>query len=222
MKRLGIIMVLLAMSLLAGAGIAWYQVTQLPSWYRPTAPTLASPAHHSQVNQKLQALYGPNATVSLTSQEVNDVVTATLVQVGQDARVPNAIKGVHTELKDGQLKAEAVVDLAQLQEGKFAQAEQAVLSKVLAKLPGLRDREVYIGLETSPQVVNGQVKLDRATRVKVGNVSLSLEDVAQQLGVSPAELEQGLNKALPLALSGLPVQDLTVQAGNLVLKSGQQ
>jgi hypothetical protein len=221
MKRLGIIAVLIAISLLAGTGIAWYQATQLPSWYSPTAPALTPPPSNSLVDQKLRTLYGPNATVSLTSQEVNDVVAATLVQVGQDARVPSAIKGVHTELTGGQLKAEAVVDLAQLQTGKFAQAEQTVLANILAKLPGLRDREVYIGLETTPQVVNGQVKLDRATRIRLGNVSLSLQDVSQQLGVSPAELEQGLNKALPLALSGLPVRDLTVQDGNLVLKSGQ-
>jgi hypothetical protein len=221
MKRLGIIALLLGMSMVAGAGIAWYQATQLPSWYSPTATAMASPAAASAVDQKLRALYGPNATVSLSAQEVNDVVAATLVQVGQDARVPNAIKGVHTELKGGQLKAEAVVDLKQLQAGKFAQAEQNLLANILQKLPGLGDREVYVGLETSPQVVNGQVKLDPATRVQVGNVSLSLQDVAGQLGVSPAQLEQGLNKALPLALSGLPVQDLTVQEGNLLLKSGQ-
>jgi hypothetical protein len=219
MKRLGILALLLVMSLGAGVAVAWHQATQLPSWYTPAAS--ASPPSNPLVSEKLRALYGPQATVTLSAQELNDAVAATLGQVSQDARIPNAIKGVHTELKGGQLKAEAVVDLAQIQEGKFARAEQTVLANILQKLPGLRDRTVYIGLETTPQVVNGQVKLDPATRVQVGNVSLSLQDVAQQLGVSPAELEQGLNKALPLALSGLPVQELTVQEGNLVLKSGQ-
>jgi hypothetical protein len=174
-----------------------------------------------QVAEKLKSLRNPQTTVTLDQQEINDVVTATIDQVSRKASIPQAIRGVNTELSNGKLKAGAVVDFSKVQASELSGGEKQVLVEALKRLPGLGDREVYVGIESAPQIRNGQVQLDPSTQVKIGAISLSLKDVANYVGVTPDQLQAEINKALPIALADLPVQDVNVSDRQLVIRSSE-
>jgi hypothetical protein len=223
MKRWGLVGLLIVGGGLIGGAIAWNQATHLPQWYTanqmiPPNPTSARQSAQ-QVEQKLQALQTPQTTISLDEQEINDVVTATIDRVSRQAQIPEVVRGVNTQLVNGQLKAGAVIDFAKLSAGENAGNKQMMLAEALKRVPGLADREVYIGIESTPQIRNGQVQLDPNTKVKVGSLSLSLQDMANYLGVTPEKLQQELNQALPIALSNLPVDEVNVVDQNLILHS---
>jgi hypothetical protein len=226
MNRWGLLLLLVLTGVVVGGAIAWHQVTELPQWYRaqsvPTTQPATIPQRAYQVEQKLKTLYQPQTTVTLSQQEVNDLVTATIDAVGRQARVTPAIKGINTEFDGDQLKAGAVVNLAVLQSGQLSRPQKLLLSQAIERVPGLVDRDVYIGLRSRPKLVHGSVQLDPSTTVQVGNLSLSLQDVAGYLGTTPEQLQAKINQALPMALSGLPVDQIDLQDDQLVLRSSSK
>ncbi len=244
MKRLGLLGLLMLGGCFIGGAIAWTQLTSLPSGYsdnqidanapRPD-PSVARQAAQ-QVEQKLQTLRNPATTVTLGQQEINDVVTATIDSVGRKASITQAIRGVNTELTNGKLKAGAVIDFGKLQSTATAatsagdgtapntepSTEASIVGQVLTRLPKLGNQSVYIGIEGTPKISDGQVQLDPSTRVTIGKLSLSLQDVANYVGVPPEKLQQELNQAIPLAVTNLPVQDINVTDQNLVIRSNSR
>jgi hypothetical protein len=62
----------------------------------------------------------------------------------------------------------------------------------------------------------GQVKWDSNTKVKLGNLSLSLNELSQRLGIPAEQLEQTLNLSLPLG--SLKVNDMELTNDKLLLK----
>jgi hypothetical protein len=222
MKRLGLLGLCLVGGVLGGGAIAWSQATRLPAWYTANQTATSDPATARQaakdVEAKLQSLRNPQASVKLDQQEINDVVTATIDTVSRQANIPEAIKGVNTEITDGKLKAGAVIDFKKLQSADLSQPKKMILAEGLKQVPGLGDREVYVGIEGSPKISNGQVRLDPDTKLKVGEISVSLKDMANYVGVTPAQLEAEINKALPIALSGLPVDDVNLSDKSLIIR----
>ena len=99
------------------------------------------------------------------------------------------------------------------------QARQA-LETAFSTIPMLGDRPLYIGIEGSPRVDNGRLVLGNDTRVQIGRVNLSLEDVSRLTGISPAQLNERINLALPQA--GLTLDGLEFINGEAVLRGVTQ
>jgi hypothetical protein len=228
-RRLGFLGLFLLGGVLVGGAIAWNQATRLPQWYTqnqlnrpdPTAQQFTARESALQVAEKLKSLRNPQTTITLDQQEINDVVTATIDQVSQKANIPQAIRGVNTELENGKLKAGAVIDFSKVQSGELSGQQQQVLAETIKRVPGLGDREVYVGIESTPQIRNGQVQLDPDTKVRIGAISLSLKDMANYVGVTPEQLQTEINQALPIVLADLPVQDVNVSDRQLVIRSSE-
>ncbi|MEB3294437.1 MAG: hypothetical protein VKJ24_14865 [Synechococcales bacterium] len=222
MKKVALVFTLVISSVFAGAAYAYHQATSLPSWYQDTQATPIDPAklqqNAAQVETKLRSLQTPNQEIRLSQQEINDVVTASVDQAIAQAQLPRAVKGMHTELQENKLKTGAVVDLQELQSSNLSESEQTILGEVLKRIPGINDRTIYIGIESSPRIVKGQMELDPNTKIQIGNLSFSLQEVAQKVGMTPAEVQQEINRLLP-TLQQIPLEQASVENGNLVLRS---
>jgi hypothetical protein len=223
-KVLGLFGLLCAVGGVAGAAIAFQQMTRLPKWYTENSvtptPTPQADAAARLVEQKLKALKNPETTVSLSNQELNDIVTATIGEVAKQSQIPDAIRGMNAQVTDGKVKAGAVIDFAQLRSAELKNAKQQAIVATLAKLPGVGDRQLYVGIESQPTVKDGKFELDPNTRVQIGELSLTLADAAKYTGVTPERLQASINKAIPLAMSGVALEDVKVDQENLVLRSG--
>ncbi len=212
---------------LVGGAIGWQQVTSLPNWYtenRSVAPPEADTADQSarRVEQKLKTLQNPQTTVTLSNREINDIVTAVVDESSRQSQIPEAVRGVNAQLVNGKVKAGAVIDFGRLEASDLTTQKQQTVMTTLKRLPGISDRQLYIGIESIPTVRNGRFELDPQTRLQIGNLSLSLDEAAKYTGIRPERLQAEINRAIPIAMSDVTLKEVNIQNDNLVLQSGQR
>ncbi|MBD2327480.1 hypothetical protein [Alkalinema sp. FACHB-956] len=223
MKRMVFIGLGLLGTMCSGLAIAYQQATSLPAGYEnPAQNPLPAPdtlqAAAQPIEQKLRSLNSENSSVSLSPAEVKVLVAATISQISQQVKASTAIKGVHTTLENQQLQAGAVVDLAELQQSQLSRQEKALLQDTIQRIPGFQDRQIYLGISGKPRIVHGQIQLDPETQVKVGNLSFSLQQIAQRVGVPPEQIQAQINRTLPQFPSEMSASSVEVENDRVVIR----
>jgi len=231
-KRLLVVILLICGGFLALGFYYWNQATRLPDWYR-TSESQPLPADDLvQLQQQRSALKARVAEavqqtpasqpikVQVTSSELNHLVLSELAPTLERTGLSKAVRGVKTEIQNGKLESGMVVNLADLPVDKLSTGKQATIARVLKEFPVLGDRPVYIGIEGEPSVQNGQVVLGDRTRIKVGDLSLSVSEAAQRLGVSEAKILQFINAGLQMG--ELQVQQVELAGDQLVIQGNKR
>jgi hypothetical protein len=222
MKKMGVLLLLL---MGGGLGIGyyfWHQATQLPEWYTQnqveTRKLVNVQKKATAIEQKIkqQADSSKNPEIKLNGDELNDLFVSKLVDKSGTESLPKALKGIHTKIENDKLKTGAVVDIKELQSSQLGEREKALVAQLTEKFPTLGDRKIYIGLEGKPQLENNQLKFDSNTRVQLGDLSFTLTEVADRLGIPPEKLQERIN--VELQLGNLQVKDIEFQNGNAVIK----
>jgi len=198
----------------------WQQATQLPEWYTnsSTGTAQANLNDRAQIQQQRAKLddkiadrveqasvEGRPVDLQLSGAEVNDLFTSELTRKTA-TKLGSAVKGINTTIKEGRVESGAVVNLAEVPLEQLSQGERSTLTKVIAAFPDLKQRTVYVGIEGKPIVQNGQVRLDANTRLRLGDLSFTPEQIAQRLGVPENKVRQQIE--LELKLGRLKVSDL--------------
>jgi len=181
-----------AIGALAATALSVRQVSQVPDWYATESPTVATTPSPTPLSPDVfESLITSGAPVELDGQQVNQIVTAAIAQSPEgQALLQN---GFSTTVEDGKIKGGVVVNLSELPTEGLTEQERAALDRVLAFVPALGRRGVYLGIEGSPTVQNGKLRLDENMSVKVGNLTLPASVVASQLGLSLNEVESRIN-----------------------------
>ncbi|NDJ19617.1 hypothetical protein [Myxacorys almedinensis] len=154
--------------------------------------------------------------VQLNPQELNDVLVSKIAEQSQAKALPKSVKSVRTTVEADTLKTGAIVDMKALRESDLGTQEQTFLTEAAAKFPGLSDRKVYIGIEGKPRIQDGKVQFDDETRVRVGNLRLTIAEIAERFGVSPDQVKEQL--ALRLQFNNLHVKDIELLNGTAILR----
>lgn len=177
-----------------------------------SSPSIAGSAS----NQGLDQRSSKDVKVQLDQQELNDVLVAKIAEKSQTKALPKSVKSVHTTVEADTLKTGAIVDIKALKDSNLGTQEKTFLNEAAQKFPGLSDRKVYIGIEGKPYVQDGKMQFDDQTRVRVGNLSLSVTELAQRLGVSPEQVKERLQ--LELQLNQLNINGIELQDGSAILR----
>ncbi|MDG2614838.1 hypothetical protein HPC62_04200 [Thermoleptolyngbya sichuanensis A183] len=206
----------LAIGAIAALSLSMRQVARVPDWYTTEAPTeISSSSPTLPSSQLLERLATSSAPVELNSQQVNQLVAEAIARSSEgQALLQN---GFSTTIEDGQIKGGVVVNLSELPTDGLTEQERAALDRVLAFVPALGRRGVYLGIEGNPTVRNGKLQFDENMTVKVGNLSLPASVVASQLGLSLTELEARINAELEAR--GIDLRDVRVEGDRLVINS---
>ncbi len=224
MKKIWFIFACVLAGMVLGPLFLWYQATQLPSWYSDrtvavNALDLRDRASLDQARQtiktKLETIQpgaDGTAAVELTDTEINTLLADGVARVTAGHHLSKAIKQINTTIEQGRLESGAVINLANIPVNDLSESEQSILSQLIATVPGLGERDVYVGVEGTPTVANGQLQLDGIS-IRVGNLRWSVADVAQRLGVPPESLQQEIDRQL--ALHQLTINDIQI-AGNSI------
>jgi hypothetical protein len=224
------ILLYLSLSILAAiAGMAYYtwnQVTELPGEYvealeeseAKDGTALQSPAQIQQqavaTQQKIidrvsQSAPGDKVAVEITDRDLRNIVVSKLHSHPQTPTAATGVKVVNTKIQGGQLHAGAVINLGEFSQESGASESAMIANKLTEKLPFLKDRDIYVAVEGKPVVENGKVKFDRDTKIKVGNMSLTIAQLAENLGVSEAKIEKLMN--LKLNQTGMQIDSIDLQ-----------
>lgn len=195
----------------------WNQATRLPTWYTPSTHTLSEVGPASELLSSKVTQSGPGAplTLTLSEQEVNQVVMGAIAQEPEMAQFLKATKGINTSLKDEQIESGMVVNLSNLPPGALPPQGQQALTQLTDKFPILANRDIYVGIKGSPRIEAGRLVLDDNTMVTIGRFQLPLSELANQLGLSKEQLEAQLDQVL--IQNGITLQDIQVEQGQLVI-----
>ena len=220
MKMLLTGLAIAAASVGAGLGYAAMQTSALPDWYSQT--TSPSTAHASaSYDPATSGTYDSSATVSdgkttvIPASKLNQMVTDAMASQPYTAPILDAAKGVNTSIKDGRIESGAVINLADLPLAALPAEGQQAVEQLTHNFPFLANRDVYLGIEGSPKVVNGAISLDD-THIKLGQLSLPIAKVASQLGLSQSDIEQQIDTLL--SQQGVRPSDVKVVDGQLVIE----
>jgi predicted DNA-binding protein (UPF0251 family) len=228
-----------ALSIFMGIGIAlgyyyWRQATQIPDWYTSQPQNTATAvdlknsseliAAKAKVIEKIDSRLDESSRsspsqpveVQLDPQDVNELITAKLAEKVNNGKVIPHVSSIRTTIQDGRIESGTVVNLSELPKRQLDESQNAAIEKLVKTFPPLKDRDVYVGISGKPLVENGQLEWDDNTKIKLGNLSLSINELAQRLGVSPETLKQELN--LPSQLGRLKVSDLELKGDRVLLK----
>lgn len=214
MKMLLVGLAIAAAAIGGGVGYTAMQTTSLPDWY--------SQAQSDQAENRLEGSdavviepvnAAPGDTV-ISSGELDQMVTDALASQPYTAPLLEVAKGVNTSITKGRIESGLVMNLSEIPLESLPVEGQQAVEQLTQKFPMLANRDVYIGLEGRPEVVDGALSLDD-THLKIGQMKLPIGSIASQLGLSQAEIEGQLGALLQQ--QGIAPEAVQIVDGQLVL-----
>ncbi len=120
-----------------------------------------------------------------------------------------ASEGVRTRVDKNQLEMGTVIQPSAISRDDIKSSEKEILERAMSSFPRLSQQKVYVGISGNFEVDDkGEVILNDNTKVRIGNMHLSLEEVSRRLGVSPETVKQKLQANL----QQLPVENQSFEA----------
>lgn len=229
MKMLVVGLAIAAAAVGSGLGYAGMQTSTLPDWYSQvaTSENVSSPdsggafpeGHEVGTSATYEdgssQDFGEDVLGVISADKLNDMVTDAIASQPYTAPILDVAKGINTSIQNGRIESGVVMNLADLPMAALpAQGQQAV-AQLTETFPFLANRDVYLGVEGSPKVVDGALSLDD-TNIKIGQLKLPVASVANQLGLSQADIEQQIGALLNQ--QGVTLNDVQIVDGQLVIK----
>lgn len=222
MKMLFVGLAIAAAAIGGGVGYTAMQTTSLPDWYAQSKdqlnatradgsdPVTIEPGSESSGS----AIETAPGDVVISSGELNQMVTDALANEPYAAPLLDVAKGVNTSIKKGRIESGLVMNLSEIPLDTLPVEGQQAVEQFANTFPLLAKRDVYIGIEGRPEVVDGALSLDD-THLKVGQMKLPISSIAGQLGLSQAQIEQQLGALLQQ--QGIAPEAVRVVDGQLVI-----
>ena len=126
------------------------------------------------------------------------------------AQILTNARSLTTVLEGDRIETGTSLNLSEIPLEGLPPAWQESVTQLTTAVPMLANREIYIGIVAQPQVQDGQIRLDQDLSLKLGQFTLPLADVAGQVGLSMADIEQRLNAVLEergIALDTIDILD---------------
>ena len=218
MKMMLVGLAIAAAAIGGGVGYAAMQTTALPGWYSQAKPGQKAEGLESSDAAVVEPVNAAPGDVVISSGELNQMVTDAIASKPY-APLLDVAKGVNTSIEKGRIESGLVMNLSELPLESLPVEGQQAVEQLTHKFPMLANRDVYIGLEGRPEVVDGALSLDD-THLKIGQMKLPIGSIASQLGLSQAEIEGQLGALLQQ--QGIAPEAVQVVDGQLVIKGLSQ
>ena len=201
----------------AGAYYLWKEFTAVPDWYATQTTEnnikevqIKEEKREENFSSSLEAESSQNQsretppTQPAKQQEFNQIINH---QLSENQRVKpflEASEEVRTRVDKNQLEMGTVIQPSAISRDDIKSSEKEILERAMSSFPRLSQQKVYVGISGDFEVDdNGEVILNDNTKVRIGNMNLSLEEVSRRLGVSPETVKQKLQANL----QQLPVEN---------------
>jgi len=212
LRKIAIVLVVLA---LAGAGFVvhlWREVTALPGWAEEeidveesTPAADGSPVPQwveveedapKAAEQPEQAPKRAEASVARKKRGRRVLRNFHLGSAAKNAIAAKAVRKSRAVYEDGELEAGVIVNLSKIPRDKLAPRDRKLLDRAFRAFPFLRDRAVYVGIEDEPESRDGYLQLGRKTRVRVGKLDYSLAALARKLDLDAAQVRKQIDREM--------------------------
>ena len=210
------LMIVVILAIAGVAGVAyyyWQQATSLPSWYQKSAENI------TKIQELPPAIIDKKTggQVKLDGEQLNQFIGHKLAQDSKLRQVLPSTKAIHSDIKDGKLQIGAVVNTSKLLETNLSAQERVVVDQLIQKIPQLQNRDIYVGVQGTPQLKDGKLVLGKDSQIKVGNLSFTPAQIAARLNLPVERVEQ----ELALNVQKLNLKDIKLNQGEMELKFKQ-
>ncbi|NEQ49294.1 MAG: hypothetical protein F6K11_04055 [Leptolyngbya sp. SIO3F4] len=135
-------------------------------------------------------------SVTLEQAQLNQLINEAILSYPQAAQLLANARPLQTTLADKRMEISTVLKLSELPRENLPLEMQTALDQFIRTAPMLANRDIYIGIVAHPQVLDGQVTLAKDLSFKLGQFTLPMDDVAQQMHISMEPVAQRLNGML--------------------------
>ena len=241
MKKTALLMSLVMVSAIVGGSFAygWHSVVSSPdgqatdavapatpepdaastSSAEPISQSIDSNARSQQpsLEQQLSNVSRENGQVRLTLDEaqLNQLVSGAILSQPLAAQIFADAQSLQATLNEDSIEAGAVLNLSELPREGLPVDVRTGLDQLTNAAPMLANRDIYMGIVARPSVQDGKVSLDQDLSFRLGQFTLPMADVAEQMGLSTSEIEQRLD-ALILQ-QGLTLENIEIVDALLVM-----
>ena len=227
--------IILSLLLVGGAAYAyhyWLQLTKLPEWYQSQQPSVDRAidikdiseiqAAKAQINDKIQQqiqqetskLNNDGVDIKLDEQEINQLLISNVAENSNQRKILQAAKSIKTNVADNTIEIGAAIDPSQIPAESLTKSQRKILDQALDIFPQLKNKDVYIGIQGQPRAKNGRLIFDSNSKIKVGNISLDINELSQRLGLSPEKVRQQLE----LEINQLNIRDVDLNGNEVIFR----
>lgn len=191
-------------------------------------PTLEKPQNDSPFNTQpiigsanAGKTFDPDSVaINLDATEFNTLVVSNLVENARSSPLLDSAEGFKTTIKNGAIEAGVVLNISQIPTDQLAAGERTAFNKAIQTFPFMENRQVYLAVEGKPSLEQGTMKFDDSTKVKVGNLSMTLSELSQKLGIPQEQLQQKIK--LELSLGRLKINDIKFEGDRALIRGAVQ
>ncbi len=228
---------IIILSLLLVGGTAytyhyWLQLTKLPEWYQSQQPSVDRAinikdiseiqAAKAQINDKIQQQIQQETPksnkggvdIKLDEQEINQLFISNVAENSNQRKILQAAKSIKTNVEDDTIEIGAAIDPSQIPAESLTKSQRKILDQALDIFPQLKNKDVYIGIQGQPRAKNGRLIFDSNSKIKVGNISLDINELSQRLGLSPEKVRQQLE----LEINQLNIRDVDLNGNEVIFR----
>jgi hypothetical protein len=212
LRKIAIVLVVLA---LAGVGFLvhlWREVTALPEWAEEEIDVEASlPAEDgSPVPRPQWVEVEEPAPKGAAEPEAAPAKAEApkpkkkrgrrvlknfhLRSAAKNAVAAKAVKKSRAVYEDGELEAGVIVNLSKIPRDRLSPRDRQLLDRAFRAFPFLKNRAVYVGIEDEPVSRQGYLQLGKKTRVRVGKLDYSLAALARKLDLDAAQVRRQMRR----------------------------
>lgn len=186
-----------------------------------TTPPSANPSALSQkpssIEQQLSEIHQETGPVRLTldTSQLNQLVNGAISsQPGVAQFLPDGAS-MQTTLAGDRIETGTILNLSELPRESLPTDVQAGLEQLISVAPMLAHRDIYMGIVARPQVQDGKINLEQDLSLKLGQFTLPMADVAEEMGLSTHDIEQRLNSLL--TQQGLTLENIEIVDEQLII-----
>ncbi|MBC6419327.1 MAG: hypothetical protein GDA44_11395 [Prochloron sp. SP5CPC1] len=152
--------------------------------------------------------------VQLQEQELNELLINNIAQKTSSTEILEAATIVKPKINADEIEIGAIVNTSQLSLDNMKTHEKNFIQRAIATFPAVQERDVYIGVEGKLRAENGRLQFDNNANIKLGNVKLTIKEIADILGVPPEKIRRRLD----LEMNKLNINEVELGGKGVTLK----
>jgi hypothetical protein len=202
MKKLFWILPVGLLSLGAGVGyFYWDRATTIPDWYAETGDEVATLPIASATSSP-SALATPSsssiASSPASSTGVSSLTVSSNLQVSATPKaLPRGVQSIKTQVWENNIRSGALINLSEMDTTSPGRQSELV-QKLLVVMPQLQGRKVFLGISGQLVEKNNQRQLSADSKLAIGKVEFSLDEVANRMSVQRGDLDRMILNYLQL------------------------
>jgi hypothetical protein len=195
----------------------WRQFAAVPDWYK----TQNTNTKNERLEITSQIQRSPdsnnNLTLQLNREDLNQLLAKKISESSQSSQLLQSAKSIKANLENNTLEIGGVFNPSEIPEDSLDETQKAILDKTIQTFPQLKDLDIYVGVVGQPKVENGRLTLDKDSKLKVGKLTFSIDEIAPKFGLSPDRLGRYLEQEL----AKLNIQGIQVENDKMTIKMSQ-